>query len=104
MSLMGMRVGRWDNRPVFERPANGIAALISLAAIVLSVARVLQDGFSLSAWAGVGLAVAMLVIGGWWLSRQAPGTPFHDMAIPAAVATIVPFLVGSGLNQLGYES
>ena len=86
---------------MFDRPANGIAALIALAAVVVSVGGALQDGFSLSSWGSVGLGVTMLVVGGWWLSRQAPGTPFHDMAIPAAVATVVPFLVGSGLDQLG---
>jgi signal transduction histidine kinase len=62
---------------------------------VLSASRALANGFDLSTWATVGVGVAMLVVGGWWLSRQAPGTPFREMAIPAAVATVVPFLVGS---------
>ena len=37
----------------------------------------------------------MLAVGAWW-SAQAPGTPFHEMAIPAAVASVIPVLVGSG--------
>ena len=88
---------------MFDRPANGIAALIAVAAIVLSVARMVSSGYlsgsydAIYAVATIVLGVAMLFVGGWWLSRQTPGTPFHEMAIPAAVATVVPVLVGSGL-------
>ncbi len=38
----------------------------------------------------------MLAVGAWWFWRQAPGTPFHEMAIAAAVASVIPVLVGSG--------
>jgi signal transduction histidine kinase len=86
---------------VLDRPANAIASLIAIAAIGLAIAGVLSRGYldgstdAVIALATVVLAVAMLFIGAWWLSRQAPGTPFHEMAIPAAVATVVPMLVGS---------
>ena len=97
---------------MLERPVNRIAALIALAALVLSAANALTGGsavlapggISLSALATTGIGAAMLLVGGWWLARQAPGTPFRELAIPAAVATVVPFLVGSGLNQIGYLS
>jgi signal transduction histidine kinase len=82
---------------MFERPANGIAALIAVAAIVLSVARALPNGIEFYSLTTTLLGVAMLLVGGWWLLQQSPGTPFHEMAIPAAVATVVPVLVGSGL-------
>ena len=109
---MGASAGRWDNRPMFERPVNGIAALVALAAIVLSVATAMPNGFlagtdvfdRLVYLAPTGVGVAMLLVGGWWLTRQAPGTPFREMAIPAAVATVVPFLVGSAGRQLGLSS
>ncbi len=83
---------------MFDRPANGIAALIGVAAIVLSVARALPYGLEVYSLAATVLGVVMLLIGGWWLAQQAPSTPFHEMAIPAAVATVVPLLVGSGLG------
>ncbi|MGI8929456.1 MAG: sensor histidine kinase [Candidatus Limnocylindrales bacterium] len=89
---------------MFERPVNGIAALIALAAILLSVGRALPGGFELYSLTTTGLGVAMLVVGGWWLARQAPQTPFREMAVPAAVATMVPFLVGSGLSQDGFTA
>lgn len=98
MSLMGVGLRRCDNRTMFERPVNGIAALIALAAIVLSVARALPHGSELYSLTTTSLGVAMLVVGGWWLARQAPGTPFREMAAPAAIATVVPFLVGSGIS------
>src|SRR5215208_4138247 len=85
---------------MFERPANGIAALIAVGAIGVSAYRALLGGVNPYALAATVLGVAMLLVGAWWLSRQAPGTPFHDMAIPAAVATVVPVLVGSGLNTI----
>jgi signal transduction histidine kinase len=84
---------------VLDRPANGIAALIAVAAIVVSVARGLPGGLDSYSLATTVLGVFMLLIGGWWLSRQSPGTPFREMAIPASVATVVPVLVGVGLSQ-----
>ncbi len=102
---MGVTVGRWDNRPMLERPVNGIAALIALAAIVLSVASAVawsMPGSELYSLLRTGVGVAMLLVGGWWLGRQAPGTPFREMAIPASVATVVPLLVGSG-GQIGFS-
>ena len=81
---------------MFDRMANGIASLIGLAAVVFAVFRAVQAGFSVSYWAVAGIGIAMLLVGGWWLSRQAPGTPFREYAIPAAVATVVPFLLGAG--------
>jgi len=32
----------------------------------------------------------MLVVGSWWLSRQAPGAPFRELAVPVSVATVMP--------------
>ena len=98
---MGASVERCDNRSMFERPVNGIAALIALAAVVLSLGNALSNGFDLSSLATTAAGAAMLLVGGWWLARQAPGTPFREMAIPASVATVVPIIVGSGLGQLG---
>ncbi len=89
---------------MLERPVNGIAALIAVGALVLSAARVVTDGLGLAVFATTALGLAMLLVGGWWLSRQTPGTPFREMAVPASVATVVPFLVGSGLDQIGYMS
>jgi signal transduction histidine kinase len=83
---------------VLERPANAVAALIAVAAIVLSVARALPNGVELYSLTTTLLGVSMLLVGGWWLSRQAPGSPFKEMAIPAAVATVVPVLVGTGVG------
>jgi signal transduction histidine kinase len=83
---------------MFERPANGIAAIIGLAAVVLTVANALLGFYSLITTA---TGVAMLLVGGWWLSRQAPGTPFREMAVPGSVATVVPILVASSLDQIG---
>lgn len=62
------------------------------------MARAIPYGFDVYALATTVLGVTMLLIGGWWLSRQAPGTPFKEMAIPAAVATVVPLLVGPGFT------
>jgi signal transduction histidine kinase len=85
---------------MFDRPANGMAALIAVAAIAVSVLRALPGGFELYSLATTILGVAMLAVGGWWLSRQSPGTPFREMAIPAAAATVVPVLVGPGINTV----
>jgi signal transduction histidine kinase len=89
---------------MFERPANGIAALIALAAVVMSVGRALPNGYELYSLTTTAVGVAMLLIGGWWLSRQSPGTPFRELAIPAAVATVVPFLVAPGMGRIEYLS
>jgi signal transduction histidine kinase len=89
---------------MFDRPANGIAGLIALAAIVVSIAWARPYGYELYSLVTTGVGVAMLLIGGWWLSRQAPGTPFRELAIPAAVATVVPFLVSPGLDRIEYLS
>jgi len=32
-------------------------------------------------------------VGAWWLGRQGPGSPFREMAVPAAVATVMPLIV-----------
>jgi len=88
---------------VLDRPANGIAALLAIGAVVVSVAGAVSRGYVdyglPYAFGPIALGVVMLLIGGWWLSRQAPGTPFKEMAIPAAVATVVPVLVGPGVRS-----
>ncbi len=97
-------LGRCDNRSMFDRPVNGVAALIALAALVLSVQRALANSYEFYSLITTGVGVAMLLAGGWWLTRQALGTPFRELAIPAAAATVVPFLVGWGLDRFGYSS
>jgi signal transduction histidine kinase len=86
---------------VLERPANAIAGLIALAAFVLAVAAFLDSGLNRYLLVYPTIAVAMLLVGSWWLLRQPAGTPFHDLAIPASVATVVPLLVGGGLQAPG---
>jgi signal transduction histidine kinase len=93
-----------ENRSVLDRPANGVAAAIALAATVLAFVNVTTEAFNNGglysyAFLTFVLGVAMLVVGYWWLARQAPGTSFSEFAAPVAVATVVPVLVGSGLSS-----
>lgn len=87
---------------MLDRPANGIAALIALAATVLAFvaagAEASEVGFYSTAVLTFVLGVVMLVVGYWWLVRQVPGTPFSEFAGPASVATVVPVLIGPGLS------
>ncbi|CAN5798826.1 hypothetical protein BH24CHL6_BH24CHL6_10530 [soil metagenome] len=77
---------------MFIRPADRVSAMIALAALALAFVALADQGLY---WV-LGLmplaAVAMLVVGAWWLARQRAGTPFHEMALPAAVATVTPIL------------
>jgi signal transduction histidine kinase len=91
-SPIGGAAGRWDNRRMLNRPADLVAALLALAAIALSLVTVVGRG-GIYMWPLVVLAMAMLVVGAWWLNRQQPGSPFREMALPAAVATVMPLLV-----------
>jgi signal transduction histidine kinase len=78
---------------MFKRPADLIAALSALTAIglvLLSVA--LQRAFWPYEGVMLPLAVAMLLVGVWWLGRRASGSPFRELAVPASVATIMPLL------------
>ena len=67
---------------MFDRPANAIAALIAAGAIVVSLWRALPSGFEPYSLITTVLGLAMLLVGAWWLLRQAPGTPFHDCVLP----------------------
>jgi signal transduction histidine kinase len=80
---------------MFERMTSGLSLLVAGAGITFAAIG-LMTGFSMSQLAVVALAVAMLVVGGWWLGRQPPGTPFHDAAWPAAVTTVMPLLLAGG--------
>ncbi len=87
-----MAADRCDNRLMFEQPGDRIAALLALAAIALAL--VAAGGLWAYGWLFVAGAVAMLVVGVWWLSRQAPGTPFRELALPVSVATVMPIFGG----------
>jgi signal transduction histidine kinase len=83
---------------MFERPADRFAAAIAFAAIVLATLYVAMNiasrqlGFG-STWLLVPLAVAMLLVGSAWLRRQAPQSPFRELALPVATATVIPLFV-----------
>jgi signal transduction histidine kinase len=85
---------RCDNRSVFLTQSDRVAALIALAAIAAAViANVLHA--TAYPWFLLAIGVAMLLLGTWWLTRQSPGTPFREMALPAAVATVMPVVLAS---------
>lgn len=83
---------------MFDRLSSGVALLLALAGITLAAAEIFifRGGLRYEA-AMLALVVAMLSVGGWWLGRQPVGTPFREMAWPAAVATVMPLLVGGEL-------
>ncbi|MDQ3937344.1 MAG: histidine kinase [Chloroflexota bacterium] len=77
---------------MFDRPSDRVAAMIALAAVSLGLLATVSRSPVWWNWLFLPAAVAMLIVGAWWLGRQNPGTPFHDMALPAAVATVTPML------------
>lgn len=79
---------------MLDRISDGVAGGIALAGLALAAYSTFIGGLQPYALASLVLALSMLVVGGWWLRRQAAGTPFHELAIPAAVATVMPLLVG----------
>jgi signal transduction histidine kinase len=96
-SLIARAPTRLDNLSVSYRISDAVAVLIVGASLAAGVFNLVRGGFDTSSLAQVVLAASMLAVGAWWLTRQAPGTPFREMAIPAAVATVTPLLVGAGL-------
>jgi signal transduction histidine kinase len=96
-SLIATLAARADNQPMFDRLSDGIAGLIALAALAFASIGIAREGFYTYSLLMLLLAVSMLVVGAWWLRGTAPGTPFHEMALPAAVATVTPLLVGAGV-------
>jgi signal transduction histidine kinase len=80
---------------MLDRPANRVSAMIALAAGALTFVAALDQGLNWPSWLMLGGALSMLAVGAWWLARQRPRTPFHDMALPAAVATVTPILAES---------
>jgi hypothetical protein len=83
---------------MFERPADRLSAALALAAFALSTLSLAAAAVSRSygfanLWLLVPLALAMLLVGSAWLRRQAPGSPFREMAVPAATATVMPLVV-----------
>ena len=83
---------------MWDHAADRIAGLIALAAIGFALVATLATGFISYTSLLPALAVVMLVVGAWWLLRQQPGTPFREMAVPAAVATVMPLLVATGIS------
>ena len=80
---------------MFDRISTGVAQLIGLGAITLGVFGAFLGTLYGSELAMLALGVTMLAVGAWWLTRQPKGTPFHELAWPVSVATVVPLLVGS---------
>lgn len=79
---------------MFDRPADRVAALLALAAVTLSLlAMIIQRSLRWYDSAFLLLPVSMLLVGAWWLARQSPGSPFRELALPAAVATVMPLIV-----------
>lgn len=72
-----------------------IAALAAIGAIVLATASALRERYAPYELLMLLAAVAMLSVGVWWLRRRAPGSPFHELAMPASVATVMPLLVAA---------
>lgn len=83
---------------MLHRIADRVAGLVALTAIGLSLWVALTSGRTLS-WAMLLLAVVMLAVGAWWLGQRAPGSPFREMALPAAVATVMPIFLVSAADQ-----
>ena len=77
---------------MLSRPADRVSAMNALAALVLALAAIGGQSFYWTLWLVPLGAVAMLVVGVWWLARQRAGSPFQEMALPAAVATVTPVL------------
>jgi signal transduction histidine kinase len=75
-----------------------IAALSALGAIALATVSALIERPAAYGLLLLAAAVAMLVVGAWWLRRRAPGSPFRELAIPASVATVMPLLVVATSN------
>ena len=83
------------------RLSDSVAVLIGAASLAVALFDLVRGGFDASSLALLVLSGSMLAVGAWWLSRQARGTPFREMAIPATVATVTPLLVGAGLTLRG---
>jgi signal transduction histidine kinase len=82
-------------RTMNKRLADALSVTCALAAFGLFLAAAVPMRPSLYLILMALLAGAMLVVGAWWLSRRAPGSPFQELAIPASVATVLPLLVVS---------
>jgi signal transduction histidine kinase len=77
---------------MLDRSSDRVAALIAIIAVSLVTLAVASQWIAWMAWLMLAGVVAMLLVGAWWLGRQPPGTPFHDFAVPASVATVMPLL------------
>jgi signal transduction histidine kinase len=77
---------------MFNRPADRVAAMIALVAFALAIVAIGGQGLIWYNWLVPFAALGMLVVGAWWLARQRAGSPFQEMALPAAVATVAPIL------------
>ena len=83
---------------MLARPLDRIAALSVIGAIALATASAVIARFSGYELLMLPAAVAMLVVGAWWLRRRPPGSPFGELAVPASVATVMPLLVVATSN------
>lgn len=76
-----------------KRIADALALTATLAAFGLFLVGTVPMRPSAYLIALALLAAAMLVVGGWWLSKRAPGSPFRELALPAAAASTLPLVV-----------
>jgi signal transduction histidine kinase len=96
MSLIAARTREWENRrPMNKRIADALAISCAVGALALVVIGAIEAWPSASSMATAALAAAMLVAGSWWLRRRAPQSPFHELALPAASATVLPLLIAA---------
>ena len=87
---------------MLARPLDRIAALSAIGAIALATVSALIERYAGYELLMLPAAVAMLVVGAWWLRRRAPGSPFRELAVPASVATVMPLLVvATSSNSIG---
>src|SRR5215213_6175737 len=83
---------------MFDRITSRVAAIAAVGAFAAAGLAVLMGpvGYSILM---LPLAAAMLLVGGWWLGGRAPRSPFHELAVPAAVATVLPLLIVAATSQ-----
>src|SRR5438105_7845419 len=87
---------------MLARPLDRIAALAAIGAIALATVSALVQRYAGYELSMLPAAIAMLVVGAWWLRRRAPGSPFRELAVPASVATVMPLLVvATSSNAIG---